>query len=255
MFYPTNQPKPETKEERRARHYQAMKADEERDRLERAEQAAKAEEARQQQAQQQAEAERVRLETLRNERLLRETFNGLNPTERAEFERRTNTAAQVKELHTKARQQEEEEFAARIQREYEQELQSQRGGAVGERSARIQLAAQHKREKVQAFLAEREKRELQAETQQDETARLVYSLGDRGREIVAEQLKNQPAVIDTLHAVKQDVQQQTQAARNHELYTAFVQEMKAKNVRGHTWASNTRAKYVAMGMDSNYSEE
>jgi colicin import membrane protein len=248
-----NQPKVDNRSAREK--VAAFHAEDARKQQERAQLEAEAQqEALQEQARQQAQAERQQLEALRRQRQEAEELESMTPEASAYFEQRTNPQKLVADLYSKARRQEEESFKARVQREYEQELMGQRGGAVGQRGARRAVAQQHMQEKLQAFYSEREARELKAEAQPDELNRLAHSLGAEGQKVMLELIEKQPNKIDLVREAKQVTAQQTQAARNHELYTAFVQEMKAKNVRGSTWAANTRAKYVAMGMDPNYSE-
>jgi hypothetical protein len=240
------QTKREPTAQERLAHFQLKKQQEYQQ--EQALKAQAAQEQAQEQAKQEQEAQRAQLEALRQQRLERETFEAMTPEETKVYQEQNDPKKVISDLAAKARRQEEEEFAAKIAREYEQELRSQTGGAVGQRGQRLREAEQHRNEKAQAFLKARELRELQAETQSDPLQRMVHSLGDRAREVLVELTNNQPGAMERAQAAKQTVQKN----KVETLKAEYLRELQDNFTNGfiprHV-AHKIQDKYIEKGLN------
>jgi hypothetical protein len=231
-----------------------MKADaERRERLQLEQAAAQADQAERLQREQ--EAERAVLEAKRAQRLTREAYEGLTPAERAKFDERTDPEKLARELAEQAMTKAIEKFNAENEAQRQRELIEGRNERTarnanhqGARHNALQEANQRAAERAAAYKKVMEDRELQAENQDDPLYRIVMALPDDARAIMNELASNRPGALDTINQVKQENAQQINEQKQRELYAAFLAE--ATKVKGNTaWASNIRAKYMAMGWD------
>jgi hypothetical protein len=206
-----------------------------------------AQEAAQERAKQEQEAQRTQLEALRQQRIERETFESMTPEEVQVYQQQNAPAKVIGDLAAKARQQEEEEFAARIMREYEQELRES-GATYGTRSTIRSTAEQHRVDKANEFIKAREMRELQAEAQGDPLRRTVYSLGDRARELLAEMTKNQPGAMERAQAAKQTVQANKAAGLKAQYLQELQQNFRNGFIPSHIM-HQIRDKYIEAGLN------
>jgi hypothetical protein len=207
-----------------------------------------AQEEAQERARQEQEAQRTQLEALRKQRLERETFESMTPEETKVYQEQNDPQKVLRDLAAKARQQEEEEFAAKIMREYEQELRERGPINYGTRSTVRSAAEQHRIERAQEFIKARELRELQAETQDDDLKRIVHSLGDRARELLLEASKNQPGAMERAQAAKQTVQQK----QRDTLKAQYLGELRGSFTNGFIQPHvmhKIQDRYIEQGLD------
>jgi hypothetical protein len=226
-------------------HFQLQKQQEyqqQQELMAQAQQEAAAEQVRQTEA-----AERAQLEARRQQRLERETLESLTPDEVQVYEEQTDPNRLIGDLAGKARQREEDEFLARVQREYEQELRDSRP-TYGTRAAIRTTAEIHRQEKLQAFQQERDRRELRAEIHDDPINRAVHGLSQRAQEILLDMTNNQPSPTARAQTARETVK----GRKQEELKISYLTEMQNAMQNGYIprdVARQIQAKYTKRGLD------
>jgi len=202
-----------------------------------------------------AQAERVRLAEIRDARLTKEEFDSLSPKERAEWNAEYNVLVLMDRYAVEARKVADErrviilEAAKKMKLE---EARKTRKDAPYKMYKILQEVDQWANDQAQKYLAERSKRELEAENQPDKISRLIASMDETERVEFSRLWDNHPSALDTIRAVKQKSAQKQDAAKQAELRAQFEKEVKSTHAHGGTWVANIRRKYYALGMRDEY---
>lgn len=154
------------------------------------------------------EAERVReLESLRESRLTREAYQDLTNEERQQFDRENNPISLLRAVAEQAQQEADSEWqAAEQQRQFDAwiEWRKKHNPKVegrAETELTYKLDAEGK-ERESSRLAQRAKRQLEAEAEPDEARRLVASLGTDEQAVFIRLLEQQPTRLEQIERWK-----------------------------------------------------
>lgn len=193
-----------------------------------------------------------RLESKRQERLTRETWDSMTEQERTGFESTMGDLTIIRTLAAQAQQIADEQWIQSEQASLQKTLVAYRKSLgrvkvrdqeghewtqdspdtesrVSQKGAELGTASQ---QRAAARLAAREQRELEAEVHDDETQRLVASLGKEERQILAQLVKQQPSRLQRLQSyLAQNRNPLAEIENPQELYQLAVEQTRQKNLR------------------------
>ena len=217
-----------------------------------AEEAQQVEAARQvaEQQQRQAEAERARLQALRDERLLVESYEGLSAEQKVEFDRLTNDSAAVIRLVEKARAEVEAGFNADNDAQRNTEFAAWRtkhlNASQWELHNGLEEVKKAHAERKAEWEKSRSERALQAEVHSDPAKRLVSSLDKAEKAVLTRLLNEQPSALQIIQGIQQGTEARAEAVRQVELRRAYEAELGP--ARGVSAKVIVKEKYRVLGL-------
>lgn len=189
------------------------------------------------------------LEGMRDDRLLRETFDSLTEAERAEYERQTDPAAVTRRIVEKIQAEQAEAFEKENAAKRERELMDYRAKnrmTPLERQVAIREANQRAAERQVEFEQARRDRELKAERMiGDPVGRLLSTLDQAGLQTFQKMLSNEPTAAQRLERIKAGTKQQGAQDKLSQLQAEYQAEIAGKH---GTAAMLVRRKFRELGL-------